>query len=89
MENQAPQRPEKLSRHDRHLLRWERRIERYEAKRNGPPPPRRLHRAIVTLLMMGMMLGLLLLLLNGPTDPALAPQDAPVEQPVPQQQPAP
>jgi len=50
---------------ERRALRWQKRIERYEARRSGPPPPRRIHRAIVSLIMMAMALAVLALLLTG------------------------
>lgn len=44
-------------------LRWQRRIARYEAKRQGPQPKAAPHRVIITLLMMAALLFLLYLLL--------------------------
>lgn len=68
----APDSPaRKPSMSERRAMRWQRRIERYEARRSGPPPPRHMHRAIVTVLMMLMLLALLALLMAGPADPRL------------------
>lgn len=55
------------SRAQRRAARWQRRVERYEARRTGPPPPRRLHRAAVLVVMMAAMLVLVALMAFGPS----------------------
>lgn len=68
-----PQNRDLLSRRERaelhRALRWQRRIDRWEARRAGPPPPRHLHRAVITVLLLVMMLLVLALLLTAPTVP--------------------
>lgn len=55
--------------------RWQRRVDKWEARRAGPPPPRRLHRAVITAVMMVGMLAILYLLLVGPPSPDAAGYD--------------
>jgi hypothetical protein len=68
MDEQAPQ---KQSYAERKQARFAQRVEKWEARRAGPPPPLRLHRAIITILMMFAMLVLLYVLLftHGPSMP--------------------
>lgn len=47
-------------------IRFQRRVETWEARRQGPQP-RKLHRAVITLLMMAACLFVLFLIVQGPT----------------------
>ena len=54
--------PGRPSRKERKAARLQRRQDLWEARRNGPPPPRQIHRAIVLILFMALAVVMLYLL---------------------------
>lgn len=66
MEDTPPPEP-KPTMTEKRAMRMQKRIDRFEARRAGPPPPRRIHRTIIVIAMMLSMLALLYLLTFGPS----------------------
>lgn len=65
----APDLTRRERRELRRLIRFQRRVETWEARRAAPPPARRTHRAVITVLMMLATLFVLWLIVSGPPAP--------------------